>query len=84
LGRLLDERPPVLLVVDDVWDEAQLRPFRIAGRSCTRLVTTRIPELLPAGVAQIRVDEMSAEQARMLVGDGWPGCRAPSLTSWRI
>src|SRR5262249_29499608 len=41
LGRLLDERDTaVLLVVDDVWKLSQLRPFRIGGQTCTRLVTT--------------------------------------------
>ncbi|HEY2762970.1 MAG TPA: hypothetical protein VGJ13_03005 [Pseudonocardiaceae bacterium] len=53
LGRLLDEREPVLLVVDDVWDDRQLRPFRFGGRACTRLVTTRIPGLLPAAGLRI-------------------------------
>lgn len=28
LGRLLDEREPVLLVIDDGWEEAQLRSFQ--------------------------------------------------------
>jgi hypothetical protein len=59
LGRLLDGREPVLLVVDDVWDESQLQPFRIGGRRCTRLVTTRIPDLLPATTMSLRVDVMS-------------------------
>ncbi|MGH3811331.1 MAG: NB-ARC domain-containing protein, partial [Pseudonocardiaceae bacterium] len=70
LGRLLDERAPVLLVVDDVWEEPQLRPFRVGGRCCTRLVTTRIPDLLPVDGPQIRVDAMSSDQARQLVTDG--------------
>ena len=69
LGRLLDERGSTLLVIDDVWDEAQLRPFRYGGRSATRMITTRIPDLLPGGV-RIRVDAMSAEQARLLIADG--------------
>ncbi len=67
LGRLLNERDPVLLVIDDVWDEAQLRPFRIGGQPCTRLVTTRVPELLSGRGPRIAVDEMSADQARQLV-----------------
>ncbi len=67
LGRLLDERDPVLLVVDDVWEAAQLRPFRFGGRTCTRLVTTRIPDLLPADGPRILVDVMSAGQARELL-----------------
>jgi WD40 repeat protein len=67
LGRLLDEHEPVLLVVDDVWEDAQLRPFRFGGRCCTRLVTTRIPDLLPDGGGRIPVDTMSDDQARQLV-----------------
>jgi WD40 repeat protein len=76
LGRLLDERDPVLLVVDDVWEDAQLRPFRFGGRSCTRLVTTRIPDLLPADGTRIAVDAMSSDQARRLVADGVAGLSA--------
>jgi WD40 repeat protein len=76
LGRLLDEREPVLLVVDDVWEDAQLRPFRFGGRSCTRLITTRIPDLLPAGGTRIPVDAMSSDQARRLVADGLAGLPA--------
>jgi WD40 repeat protein len=76
LGRLLDEREPVLLVVDDVWEHAQLRPFRFGGRACTRLVTTRIPDLLPADGTRILVDAMSAGQARELIASGVGGLPA--------
>ncbi len=60
----------MLLVVDDVWEESQLRPFRFGGRTCTRLVTTRIPGLLPAGGSHLSVGAMSPGQARELVGGG--------------
>lgn len=80
LGRLLDERAaPVLLVVDDVWDASQLRPFRIGGRTCTRLVTTRIPDLLPATGVRIPVDAMSGDQARQMVADGAAGLPADAV-----
>jgi hypothetical protein len=79
LGRLLDERPPVLLVVDDVWEAGQLRPFRFGGRDCTRLVTTRIPDLLPADGPRIVVDVMSTEQARELVAQGVGGLPATAV-----
>ncbi len=72
LGRLLDQRPPTLLVVDDVWRESQLRPFRIGGRLCTRLITTRIPNLLSAGPS-IKVDMMSGDEASQLVAGGMQG-----------
>jgi WD40 repeat protein/uncharacterized caspase-like protein len=74
LGRRLDSLgKPVLLIVDDVWAEEQLRPFRSGGRSCTRLVTTRIPEALPIRAHRIIVDAMSDEQARLLIADGVAG-----------
>jgi hypothetical protein len=82
LGRLLDQREAVLLVVDDVWEESQLRPFRIGGQRCTRLVTTRIPDLLPGDGPRIPVDRMSAEQARQLVVGGVAG--APVVAADRL
>jgi hypothetical protein len=66
----------VLLVVDDVWELSQLRPFRIGGRCCTRLVTTRIPGVLPEQGVRILVDAMSGDQARQLVADGVAGLPA--------
>jgi NB-ARC domain/WD domain, G-beta repeat/APAF-1 helical domain len=76
LGRLLNEWEPVLLVIDDVWEDAQLRPFRIGGQACTRLVTTRIPDLPPGDGPRISVDEMSVDQAQQLVADGVVGLPA--------
>ncbi|GAA0219939.1 hypothetical protein GCM10010492_17500 [Saccharothrix mutabilis subsp. mutabilis] len=69
-GALAARKPPPLLVVDDVWTSEQLRPFLDAARTCTLLVTTRVPDLLAAAEAQtIRVDQMNPAQARdLLVG----------------
>ncbi|MET9469041.1 NB-ARC domain-containing protein [Streptomyces sp. NPDC006544] len=64
LGRLLDQRPRTLLVVDDVWEPEQLAPFLRGGRNCVRLVTTRVPATLPDGAKRVRLDEMTSEQAR--------------------
>ncbi|WP_170323872.1 NB-ARC domain-containing protein [Cryptosporangium phraense] len=72
LGELLDERPATLLVVDDVWSEQQLRPFLSGGRDCTRLVTTRLPGVLPRGVQPIRVDRMGRAEAEKLLTAGLP------------
>ncbi|MFE7030745.1 NB-ARC domain-containing protein, partial [Streptomyces sp. NPDC057621] len=66
LGRLLDQRPRTLLVLDDVWEAEQLDPFLTGGRRCVRLVTTRNPTLLPS-MQRIRVDEMSRSQAKMVL-----------------
>ncbi|MFJ8748446.1 NB-ARC domain-containing protein [Streptomyces sp. NPDC102441] len=64
LGRVLDEwGRPLLLVLDDVWSEAQLAPFLIGGRRCVRLVTTRIPSVLPDHAPRVLVDRMTDEQA---------------------
>ncbi|MET9880401.1 NB-ARC domain-containing protein [Actinacidiphila glaucinigra] len=67
LGRLLDQRPRTLLVLDDVWEDEQLAPFLQGGQRCLRLITTRNPALLPPGSSRIHVDQMSAEQARALL-----------------
>ena len=34
-----------LLILDDVWDPYHVEPFRIGGRKCALLVTTRLPEV---------------------------------------
>lgn len=67
LGRLLDQRKPVLLLLDDVWTAEQLDPFLHGGRKCLRLVTTRVPALLPAGARAIQVDQMTLDQARTVL-----------------
>ncbi|MFE9723637.1 NB-ARC domain-containing protein [Streptomyces sp. NPDC005794] len=68
LGRVLDEWDrPLLLVLDDVWSEAQLAPFLIGGRRCVRLVTTRIPSVLPDHTPRVLVDRMTDEQARTVL-----------------
>ncbi|MFJ3540261.1 NB-ARC domain-containing protein [Streptomyces sp. NPDC090109] len=54
LGKLLSSMPRTLLVIDDVWEEEQLRPFLMgAERRCVRLITTRNPSVLPAHAARI-------------------------------
>ena len=72
LGALLDTGPRRLLVVDDVWEQQQLAPFSAGGRQCGRLVTTRVPRLLAGQDVAVRVDQMSAEQARRLLTAGLP------------
>ncbi|MGW7276084.1 NB-ARC domain-containing protein [Streptomyces sp. NPDC054864] len=67
LGRLLDERPRTLLVLDDVWEDRQLAPFLTGGSRCVRLITTRDNGLLPDGAPRIRVDQMTAEQAEQVL-----------------
>jgi hypothetical protein len=72
LGQLLDDGPPTLLVVDDVWDAAQLRPFLLGGKHATRLVTTRIPGLLPDAAETVRVDQMRQIESEDLLNANVP------------
>lgn len=44
LAALLRHRR-MLLIVDDVWDAAQARPFCVGGLDCRTLVTTRHPQV---------------------------------------
>jgi WD40 repeat protein len=77
LGRLLDERPRTLLVLDDVWEPEQLAPFLTGGRRCVRLVTTRNSALLPPGAQRIPVDQMSPDQAMAVLTWNLPPLPGP-------
>jgi WD40 repeat protein len=71
LGELIGEAR-LLLVIDDVWREAQLRPFLVGGPNCVRLVTTRTPQALPQGCVPVEIDEMRAAEAASLISGGLP------------
>ncbi|WP_447047648.1 NB-ARC domain-containing protein [Streptomyces rosealbus] len=79
LGRLLDERKRTLLLLDDVWTDEQLEPFLHGGTHCVRLITTRVPSLLPAGTQTIQVDQMTLDQARTVLT--WEIDGLPPLTT---
>ncbi|MFE2910986.1 NB-ARC domain-containing protein [Kitasatospora indigofera] len=68
-GRLLEQRPRTLLVLDDVWEREQLEPFLRGAPKCVRLVTTRRRELLEAGPRSrlVLVDGMTDEEARQVL-----------------
>src|SRR5271166_913561 len=72
LGELIGESR-ILLVIDDVWREAQLRPFLRGGPNCVRLVTTRLPQVLPASHIPIAIDEMRVAEALSLISKYLPG-----------
>ena len=72
LGALLDDGPRRLLVLDDVWRPEQLAPFADGGKMCARLLTTRVPGLMAGRGVAVRVDQMSPEQARILLTSGLP------------
>ena len=62
----------ILLVIDDAWREQDLRPFLEGGRNTTRLITTRLDDILPAKAERQNVDAMAADQALSLLSWGLP------------
>ncbi len=71
LGQKLEDRT-CLLVIDDVWDEANLGPFLRGGKGCARLFTTRIAEIA-SSARVVNVDEMREAEALALLSKGVPG-----------
>src|SRR5208337_1727228 len=71
LGEALGERR-ILMIVDDVWREQDLRPFLQGGPRTTRLITTRLGRVLPANAARHPVDAMTAREALQLLAWGLP------------
>jgi hypothetical protein len=71
LGEALGDRR-ILLIVDDVWREQDLRQFMQGGSSTTRLVTTRNDDILPANAVRQRVDAMRYSEALSLIAAGLP------------
>ncbi|WP_221327131.1 NB-ARC domain-containing protein [Actinoplanes sp. L3-i22] len=70
-------RPPILLVVDDVWTPEQLAPFLDAG--CRRLIITRVGGVLPVDLPRIDVGEMTHDDATALLTRDLPGLSLPDL-----
>jgi hypothetical protein len=62
----------ILIVVDDVWREGDLKPFLEGGPHCARLVTTRIDSVLPRTALRQPVDAMQASEALGLLSAGLP------------
>jgi WD40 repeat protein len=71
LSNKLEDRS-CLIVVDDVWDAAHLRPFLRGGKQCARLFTTRDVEIAAEG-KRVEVDEMTPEESVALMTAGLPG-----------
>lgn len=68
LSRALEEKN-CLIVLDDVWSPAHLKPFLRGGKGCARLVTTRQFEVA-LGARRIDVDEMEPAEAVRLLSAG--------------
>ena len=80
LTELLADRS-LLLVVDDVWNAAHLKPFLVEGPRCARLITTRNSDALPRGAREVPVDAMQPGEAVALIRSGLPEGEDASLTS---
>jgi hypothetical protein len=61
LAQVLEQRT-CLLILDDVWDDAHLRPYRRIGGGSVCVVTTRLREVAPQA-KRVTVDEMTSEEA---------------------
>lgn len=78
LSELLADRD-LLIVIDDVWNEAHLRPFLQGGPRCARLVTTRNADTLPPHAKPVNVDAMRRDEAVELLGAGLPAGEGGAL-----
>jgi hypothetical protein len=72
LKELIEDRA-LLLVIDDLWNNAHLRPFTQGGPRCARLITTRNLDTLPNGVHKVKVDAMKQGEAVALLAAGFEG-----------
>ncbi|MEU3622775.1 NB-ARC domain-containing protein [Amycolatopsis coloradensis] len=71
LASLLSTGPPRLIILDDVWHVEQELAFPVGGR-CVRLITTRIPSLVGGESIPVPVDQVTQDQARLLLTAGMP------------
>ena len=55
-----------LIVIDDAWNAAHVRPFLSGGAGCARLVTTRLFEVA-VDARRVEVDEMEPAEALQLL-----------------
>lgn len=69
LKTLLHDRD-ILLVIDDVWNQAHLRPFIQGGERCVRLITTRNDTVLPFRTRKVTVDAMRPRESGTLLSGG--------------
>ncbi len=73
LVELLADRE-LLIVIDDAWHAAHVRPFLQGGERCARVITTRSVDTLPASARRVDVDAMTNDEAATLLAQGLPAC----------
>lgn len=72
------EDQDMLMVIDDVWDRAHLRPFLRGGERVARLITTRSLEVAAVASEQISIEHMRSDEAvRLLTSHLLPADLAP-------
>jgi WD40 repeat protein len=69
----------LLIVIDDVWNQAHLKPFMQGGPSCARLITTRDSTTLPFSTKNVDVDGMRRDEAVSLLRAGIPSSEEEAL-----
>jgi len=79
LVQMLADRE-ILIVIDDVWNVAHLKPFIRGGKRCARLITTRnVAALPPKTEKSIEVAAMTRNEAVALLSMGLPKEDSKSL-----
>jgi tetratricopeptide (TPR) repeat protein len=75
----------ILMIVDDVWDEASARSFEIGGANCSYLVTTRSPRIAAslAGEVSVAVSELDENDSLSLLERFVPSPRQALTNKWR-
>ncbi len=71
----------LLLVIDDVWNEAHIQALIDATAGCARLITTRKPSTLPYGALAVDLRTMNEPDAVHLLGLGLPAGAGPRLAA---
>lgn len=57
----------ILMVIDDVWNEADLKPFIQKAPYCARLVTTRDSVVVPSAAKRVTLGKMQVTEALRLL-----------------
>nr|MBA3964822.1 TIR domain-containing protein [Nitrospirales bacterium] len=69
-----------LMVIDDVWNAAHLRPFLRGGKGCARIITTRDSTTLPNNARlRVPVDAMHQQEALALLSFDLPADDLPEV-----
>ncbi len=71
LGQLLADRD-ILMVIDDVWNVAHLKPFMRGGVGVARIITTRNVTVVPPRAHQVEVATMNRNEAVTLLSMALP------------